>query len=263
MSSFSGLLLNATELASAVDMSTVKHAELGRLLRDPHSVTPDQMRTFWVTQEQDGMALCFARTAFTVHGGMSLLSSHIATEDTHCPLSPLVLGLADMILSRVEGGTTVPASHAVVSKSNRRLRVLFLIRGGTKTVDKSRQLPNRESLKAAIAAIPMVHVEMLSFDDLPKRRQLEEIRSTDIFIGLHGAGLTWLMLLPEPSGIIELSLSDGRRCHCFNNLAHWTGHPYAYSVVPNGQYARAVDDVRNMIGVVHDRIDLLHMKSNS
>jgi hypothetical protein len=104
------------------------------------------MRKAW-NDGGDSMVLCFAQTAFTVHGGISMLSSHITSEDTHCPKSPIILGLADMVLSRVDGGGAFPSSHAVALRSERRLRVLLLVRGGSKTNDKSRQLSNRERLR--------------------------------------------------------------------------------------------------------------------
>lgn len=40
--------------------------------------------------------------------------------------------------------------------------------------------------------------------NLPFKKQLEITRNTDIFIGIHGAGLTHLMFLPEWGAVFEM-----------------------------------------------------------
>ena len=199
------------------------------------------------------MTLCFARSAFVVHGGVSMLSQSVGRDDFGCPRSPMLLGLSDMFLrwgllfsvcfslriihcalhadllcncsefrcmvlthshalspdrtqsleyppthplahspltlshslarsatysltrslthsfthpfthsltctalthcrclliimahchinySRVNGGTAVPPSHLVTTRSARPIRILLIVRGGSKTNDKSRE----------------------------------------------------------------------------------------------------------------------------
>lgn len=39
---------------------------------------------------------------------------------------------------------------------------------------------------------------------IPFKKQLEITRNTDIFIGIHGAGLTHLMFLPDWAAVFEM-----------------------------------------------------------
>lgn len=73
---------------------------------------------------------------------------------------------------------------------------------------------------------------------------------------MHGAALTWTMFLPSPSAVVEMDRSAGyARCHCFINLARWTGHPYAKAVVGYKAIHGVVDAVQTLLPEVHDGID--------
>jgi len=40
--------------------------------------------------------------------------------------------------------------------------------------------------------------------NIPFKKQLEITRNSDIFIGIHGAGLTHLMFLPDWAAVFEM-----------------------------------------------------------
>ena len=53
----------------------------------------------------------------------------------------------------------------------------------------------------------------------PFTKQLEVIRSTDILIGMHGAGLTHLLFLPAWAAVFELYHCDDPEC--YSDLARY------------------------------------------
>ncbi|XP_064616736.1 uncharacterized protein LOC135480746 [Liolophura sinensis] len=67
-----------------------------------------------------------------------------------------------------------------------------------------------------------IHLEAMSFGE-----QLQHIRNTDILIGIHGAGLSHALFLPQHAGLIEIfssrKLAVNRH---FQALARWRGVRY-------------------------------------
>jgi len=60
---------------------------------------------------------------------------------------------------------------------------------------------------------------------VPFREQLETIRNTDILVGIHGAGLTHLLFLPDWAHVIELYNCDDPGC--YKDLARLRGFGYS------------------------------------
>lgn len=80
------------------------------------------------------------------------------------------------------------------------VRVTFLSRETS-----YRNVVNEEELLLALAAEPDVRARRVVFDtSLTFRRQLAIMRDTDVFIGMHGAGLTHLLFLPDWAAVFEL-----------------------------------------------------------
>eukprot|EP01084_Bolivina_argentea_P106801 191034_1 len=67
-------------------------------------------------------------------------------------------------------------------------------------------------------------VKMVYLEDLEFGNQLEIISKTDILIGVHGAGLSHILFLPEKSAVIECTFQKGN--FHFKYFATWTGHYY-------------------------------------
>eukprot|EP00038_Savillea_parva_P008679 m.178488 g.178488 ORF g.178488 m.178488 type:complete len:544 (+) comp14553_c0_seq1:220-1851(+) len=252
VSSLSGLLLNATELASAVDVAAVTDSTLRGLLENHATTTSDQMRELWTTSASSHV-LCFDKSTFSLHGGISLLSQHRSRSISNCRASPILLGFSDLIMSRVEGGDRMPLSYTMRDRNTRELTVLYVQRGGARTVSKGRRFTDPEGLKRSVSALAGIKLVTVSFDDLSKPEQLAHIRSADIFLSVHGAALTWAIFLPSTSAVVEIG---PMHCHCFDNLAHWTDHPYEH--VPSMSDVNAVTDaVRRVSSSVHDSIDVI------
>lgn len=85
-------------------------------------------------------------------------------------------------------------------KSDDTIRITFLER---KT--KFRQILNSDELIDALKKNQSYSVQSVRFERAtPFTEQLEIIRNTDIFIGIHGAGLTHLLFLPKWATVFEM-----------------------------------------------------------
>lgn len=60
--------------------------------------------------------------------------------------------------------------------------------------------------------------------DVPFKKQLEITRNSDIYIGIHGAGLTHLMFLPDWAAVFEIYNCEDP--NCYKDLARLRGVKY-------------------------------------
>jgi len=83
---------------------------------------------------------------------------------------------------------------------NSSVRVTFLSRETA-----HRNVINEEELLEGLAAEPKVTLRRVVFNDkMPFQKQLTLMQNTDILIGMHGAGLTHLLFLPDGAAVFEL-----------------------------------------------------------
>ena len=79
---------------------------------------------------------------------------------------------------------------------------------------------------------PHACVSGVLLDALPMVEQLKIVRKTDVLIGMHGAGMTHAIFLPQTSGIIELFPQDWRGKHhyfkLFEAIAKWRKLRYMF-----------------------------------
>ena len=69
----------------------------------------------------------------------------------------------------------------------------------------SRKIKNENQLlRETSQAFPNHNITGLQLDSLHIRKQIEIISHTDIFIGMHGAGMTFSMFLPDNSAVVEM-----------------------------------------------------------
>ena len=80
-----------------------------------------------------------------------------------------------------------------------RYRVTLIDRRG-----RTRRLNNTDEMVATIEALENFKVRKVALELLPIRDQLHLMTETDILLGVHGNGLTWLQFLEAGSVVVEL-----------------------------------------------------------
>ncbi|KAL4226680.1 hypothetical protein ACF0H5_014661 [Mactra antiquata] len=85
----------------------------------------------------------------------------------------------------------------------------------------SRKIKNEEEMLDAIKVLlPSHNVKGSQIDLLDMDKQLELIAKTDILIGMHGAGLSHTLFLPQHAGLVELFPDYWYDIH-FKAMARW------------------------------------------
>jgi EGF domain-specific O-GlcNAc transferase len=90
---------------------------------------------------------------------------------------------------------------------------------------KYRNVLNEDELFKKIAKNTYYQVQRVTYDHrMMFSKQLEITRNSDIFIGIHGAGLTHLLFLPKWATIFELYNCEDP--NCYKDLARLRGVNY-------------------------------------
>ncbi|XP_028176160.1 EGF domain-specific O-linked N-acetylglucosamine transferase [Ostrinia furnacalis] len=101
-----------------------------------------------------------------------------------------------------------------------KIRVTLLSRGTT-----YRSILNEKQLLDALHKVDDYYVQRVVYDrTMPFTKQLEITHNTDVFIGIHGAGLTHLMFLPDWAAVFELYNCEDP--NCYFDLARLRGLKY-------------------------------------
>lgn len=87
-----------------------------------------------------------------------------------------------------------------------------------------------EIVEALKGKFPNASVQTVIMESYPMKLQLDISSSTDIWIGMHGAGMSHVVFLPKHAGILELFSKDfksGRPWfNCFHKIAKWRNMTY-------------------------------------
>jgi protein O-GlcNAc transferase len=86
-----------------------------------------------------------------------------------------------------------------------------------------------------------VNIFWVDFADYTWEEQIRLIRTTDLLVGVHGAGLTQLIFLNDNSSVLEVVPSSYSARRHFRALSAYLGHQY-YSVMAS--FVRGEDFVR-------------------
>lgn len=91
---------------------------------------------------------------------------------------------------------------------------------------RRRRLVGQESyLEQLQLQDPHVKIQLIDFESISFAEQIKIVRETDILVGVHGAGLTHGIFLPEGSVMVEI-LPEGLNHNGFRNLAGLRSHTY-------------------------------------
>lgn len=134
-----------------------------------------------------------------------------------CHSSGLFRAFSEFILHRLRIPLHLPQTEDDLLP---KVRITFLSR---KT--KFRNVINEDELVMAIGALPGVDVRHVAYSrDMAFKQQLEVTRNTDVFVGMHGAGLTHLLFLPDWATVFELYNCED--AGCYRDLARLRGVTY-------------------------------------
>ncbi|XP_050077488.1 EGF domain-specific O-linked N-acetylglucosamine transferase [Anopheles maculipalpis] len=153
-----------------------------------------------------------------------------------CENSGLFHAFSEHVLHRLKVQLT--------ARPDDRIRITFLSRQ-----TRYRRVLNEDELMARIAKNPNYDVQRVSYGhDLPFVEQLRITRNTDVFIGMHGAGLTHLLFLPKWATLFELYHCEDP--NCYRDLARLRGVHYLswerdHLVYPDGEGKHPERDERH------------------
>lgn len=102
-----------------------------------------------------------------------------------------------------------------------RVRVTLLARS-----TEFRRIINQQELINALKTVLLFEVKLVDYKykEMPFLEQIRVTHNSDIFIGMHGAGLTHLLFLPDWAVIFELYNCQDESCYC--DLARLRGVHY-------------------------------------
>ena len=87
-----------------------------------------------------------------------------------------------------------------------------------------------EIVDALMKKVPKAHIETILMESVPMVTQLKISSNTDIWIGMHGAGMSHTIFLPKHAGVLELFAKDfksGRPWFkCFHDITNWRNMSY-------------------------------------
>jgi len=138
----------------------------------------------------------------------------------HCQGSGIFRAFSEHVKHRFDFPITMPEKE--------KCRVTFLSRGTWKKDSGiyGRLVSNEDQMLAhARRFFPRCEFTKVQFTkQVPFMKQMEIITKTKVFVGMHGAGLTHLLFLPDTSKVIELYNCEDRGC--YRDLAYLRGIPY-------------------------------------
>ncbi|XP_072328392.1 EGF domain-specific O-linked N-acetylglucosamine transferase isoform X1 [Scyliorhinus torazame] len=100
-----------------------------------------------------------------------------------------------------------------------RIRVTLLVRS-----TQYRRILNQDELVKALKTVTVFDVRVVDYKDIRFFEQLKITYNSDIFISIHGAGLTHLLFLPDWAVVFELFNCEDERCYL--DLARLRGINY-------------------------------------
>nr|XP_023027000.1 EGF domain-specific O-linked N-acetylglucosamine transferase isoform X1 [Leptinotarsa decemlineata] len=105
-------------------------------------------------------------------------------------------------------------------RNDKKIRITFLSRN-----TKYRRILNEDELIKTLGRNPEYNVKKVVYDqNIPFKKQLEISRNSDILVGIHGAGLTHLLFLPEWAAVFEVYNCEDK--NCYYDLARLKGVKY-------------------------------------
>ncbi|XP_029043796.2 EGF domain-specific O-linked N-acetylglucosamine transferase isoform X2 [Osmia bicornis bicornis] len=166
----------------------------------------------WDLKTFRGETVCFKNLVFPLLPRMIFGLYYNTPLIYGCEKSGLFKAFGDHLLHRLR----IPLHE----RKNQRIRVTLLSRD-----TQYRKILNEDELVKALKENPEYKVRKVVYNKkVPFKKQLEITRNSDIFIGIHGAGLTHLMFLPDWAAVFEIYNCEDPGC--YKDLARLRGVKY-------------------------------------
>ncbi|KAH8334156.1 hypothetical protein KR059_007021 [Drosophila kikkawai] len=167
-------------------------------------------RPVWTLSDVEGKRVCFKNVVLPLLPRMIFGLFYNTPIIQGCSNSGLFRAFSEFILHRLQIPYKPP---------QRKVRITYLSRR-----TKYRQVLNEGELLARLEDDEDYSVQRVSYERLSFTDQLAITRNTDILIGMHGAGLTHLLFLPNWACIFELYNCEDP--NCYKDLARLRGVRY-------------------------------------
>uniref|UniRef100_A0AAV2M920 EGF domain-specific O-linked N-acetylglucosamine transferase n=1 Tax=Knipowitschia caucasica TaxID=637954 RepID=A0AAV2M920_KNICA len=160
----------------------------------------------------DSKQVCFKDVVFSLLPRMRYGLFYNTPLISHCSSDGLFRAFSQHVLHRL---------HVPLSSAQGRVRVTLLSRS-----TEHRRILNQETLVNALKTVPLLEVKVVDFKykDVPFLQQLWISHNSDVFIAVHGAGLTHLLFLPDWAVVFELYNCEDESC--YRDLARLRGVRY-------------------------------------
>ncbi|KOX67308.1 EGF domain-specific O-linked N-acetylglucosamine transferase [Melipona quadrifasciata] len=166
----------------------------------------------WDLNTFRGETVCFKNLVFPLLPRMIFGLYYNTPLIYGCENSGLFKAFGDHLLHKLR----IPLHE----RKNERIRVTLLSRD-----TQYRKILNEDELTKALKENPEYKVRKVIYNKkVPFKKQLEITRNSDIFIGIHGAGLTHLMFLPDWAAVFEIYNCEDPGC--YKDLARLRGIKY-------------------------------------
>ncbi|XP_063922710.1 EGF domain-specific O-linked N-acetylglucosamine transferase isoform X2 [Zophobas morio] len=166
----------------------------------------------WDLKTFRGETVCFKNVVFPLLPRMIFGLYYNTPIIYGCENSGLFHAFSEHVLHRLK----IPFH----TRENKKIRITLLARD-----TKYRRILNENELVEAIAENPNYEVEKVVYNrEIGFKKQMEITRNSDVLIGIHGAGLTHLMFLPDWGAVFELYNCEDHNCYL--DLARLRGVKY-------------------------------------
>ncbi|KAK9888726.1 hypothetical protein WA026_000952 [Henosepilachna vigintioctopunctata] len=166
----------------------------------------------WNLNTFRGKTVCFKNVVFPLLPRMIFGLFYNTPLIYGCEKSGLFNAFSSHILHRLN----IPFHK----RNHKKIHITFLSRE-----TKYRKVLNENELVKKLKENEKYQVQKVNYNQqLPFKKQLEITRNTDIFIGIHGAGLTHLLFLPEWAAVFEIYNCEDP--NCYKDLARLAGVKY-------------------------------------
>lgn len=170
--------------------------------------------------------VCFEKAIYAIPGGSNFIWKDVWVTN-NCYHSSILKSYVRFMLS-----------HYNLLEQKRRgkdspIRIIFSVRKFKPGTTPGRRILNEDEIvnilkneiKSPTGKLIQTTVVTIDLGTIAFEKQIELMRNTDIYIGMHGAGMTHLIYLPDEAVVIEL-FPKGWHQSSMRNLAKYTNKIY-------------------------------------